>query len=133
MYGFTLHIGIIQVSMNSQDNTNIRDRLLAMRTAIESLADSREASSEVVELDQTRMGRLTRMDALQLQAMAKAGQARAKVEMAKIDAALKRLDQGSYGECLDCGEAIGQARLEANPTATRCVGCESAREEGKVE
>jgi len=108
----------------------MRDRLLAMRAAIESLADTREASSEVVELDQTRMGRLTRMDALQLQAMAKAGQARAKVELAKIDAALKRLDEGSYGECLDCAEAIGQARLEANPTATRCVGCESAKEEG---
>jgi DnaK suppressor protein len=108
----------------------MRDRLLAMRAAIESLADTREASSEVVELDQTRMGRLTRMDALQLQAMAKAGQARAKVELAKIDAALKRLDEGSYGECLDCGEAISGARLEANPMATRCVGCESAREEG---
>ncbi len=118
------------MDMNAKDDNNIRDRLLDMRAAIESLADSREASSETVELDQTRMGRLSRMDAMQLQAMAKAGQARAKLELARIDAALRRLEEGDYGECLDCGEAISKGRLEANPTATRCVDCAEARESG---
>lgn len=116
--------------MTSQDNTNTRDRLLAMRSAIESFADSPDGVGDVVELDPSRTGRLTRMDALQLQAMAKAGQARARLALAKIDAALKRLEGGTYGECLDCGEAIATARLEANPTATRCVRCEEAREVG---
>lgn len=119
---------IVQANMSGKDHSKIRDRLLEMRAAIESLADSREASSETVELDQTRMGRLSRMDAMQLQAMAKAGQARAKLELARIDAALRRLDEGSFGECLDCGEAISEGRLEANPTATRCVDCAEARE-----
>jgi DnaK suppressor protein len=68
------------------------------------------------------------MDAMQLQAMAKAGQARAKVELGRIDAALRRLEGGTYGECLDCGEAIAERRREANPTADRCVGCAEARE-----
>jgi DnaK suppressor protein len=110
--------------------TAIRERLLAMRAAIESLADSPDGVGDVVELDQARNGRLTRMDALQIQAMAKAGQARARLELAKIDAALQRLEEGSYGECLDCGEAIAEARLAANPTATWCIKCASKREEG---
>ncbi len=112
------------------DHADPRQRLLAMREAIEAVAESRADASEVVELDQARTGRLTRMDALQLQAMAKAGQARARVELARIDAALRRLDDGRYGDCLDCDEPIAAARLEANPTATRCVDCESAREQG---
>ena len=106
----------------------MRDRLLAMRAAIESLSESSDDVADVFELDQSRTGRLTRMDAMQVQAMAKAGQARAKVELAKIDAALRRLDDGTFGDCLDCDEAIAPARLEANPTAARCVGCEEARE-----
>jgi DnaK suppressor protein len=106
----------------------IRDRLLAMRAAIESLEESRRSSSEVVELDQTRTGRLSRIDALQLQAMAKAGQARSQQQLQRIEAALQRLERGTYGECLDCGEPIAPARLEANPTVSLCVSCASARE-----
>jgi DnaK suppressor protein len=87
---------------------DLRKRLLAMRSAIESMFDTPDNVDEVVELDQTRVGRLSRMDAMQLQAMAKAGQARAKVELGRIDAALRRLDGGTYGECLDCGEAIAE-------------------------
>jgi DnaK suppressor protein len=107
---------------------DLRKRLLAMRSAIESMFDTPDNVDEVVELDQTRVGRLSRMDAMQLQAMAKAGQARAKVELGRIDAALRRLEEGTYGECLDCGEAIAERRLDANPTADRCVGCAEARE-----
>ena len=112
------------------NSENTRQRLRTMRAAIEALSDSPDGVGDVVELDQARTGRLTRMDAMQLQAMAKAGQARARVELARIDAAIKRLDDGSYGECLDCGDAIAVGRLEANPTATRCIGCASEREEG---
>lgn len=114
--------------MSTDPSSVARQRLLKMRAAIEAAVHSHEESSEVVELDQTRTGRLTRMDALQGQAMAKAGQVRAKQELANIDAALRRLEEGSYGECLDCAEDIAAARLEANPVATLCVGCAEARE-----
>ena len=40
-----------------------------------------------------------------------------------IQAALARIEDGTYGECAGCGEDIGQARLEAVPEATRCVNC----------
>jgi RNA polymerase-binding protein DksA len=43
--------------------------------------------------------------------------------LASVDAALARLDDGTYGICTVCGEPIAPARLEARPTATTCVGC----------
>lgn len=49
-------------------------------------------------------------------------------EMRDIEAALKRLEEGSYVECTDCGGEIGLARLTVNPTARRCVGCQSVHE-----
>ncbi|WP_345802369.1 TraR/DksA C4-type zinc finger protein [Microbacterium sp. AZCO] len=44
-------------------------------------------------------------------------------ELTDIDAALTRIAEGTYGVCADCGRAIPAARLEARPTATRCVDC----------
>jgi DnaK suppressor protein len=46
----------------------------------------------------------------------------------KIDAALRRLEDGSYGDCFECGDEIAQARLRALPFAVRCKDCEEARE-----
>ncbi|MDZ7645462.1 MAG: TraR/DksA family transcriptional regulator [Woeseiaceae bacterium] len=114
--------------MKTDELERFRQRLEEMRAAIEALAESRRQSSEVVELDQTRTGRLSRMDALQLQAMAQAGQARSEQELRRIDAALARLQRGEFGECIDCGEDIPVGRLDANPAVTLCVGCASARE-----
>lgn len=48
--------------------------------------------------------------------------------VASIDAALERLADGSFGACIDCEEPVGPARLDADPAAARCVGCESLRE-----
>lgn len=49
-------------------------------------------------------------------------------EIAAIDAAMARIKQGTYGECQDCGVDIGQARLNANPVAMRCIQCQSKAE-----
>ena len=46
----------------------------------------------------------------------------------KIDAALRRLDEGTYGDCFECGDEISEARLRALPFAVRCKDCEEARE-----
>jgi DnaK suppressor protein len=46
----------------------------------------------------------------------------------KIDAALRRLDDGTYGDCFECGDEISEARLRALPFAVRCKDCEEARE-----
>jgi len=76
-----------------------------------------------VELDQQSVGRLSRMDALQVQAMAQALEARRQGRLLRIEAALQRLDTGDYGFCEECGENIPAKRLEIDPATERCVDC----------
>lgn len=80
-------------------------------------------ASATVELDQTRQGRLTRMDALQAQQMAAAASRRRRQRIQQIDAALRRVRDGEYGECLTCGDEIDPRRLAIDPTSTRCMPC----------
>ena len=79
----------------------------------------------VVELDQQAVGRLSRMDALQNQAMAQAQAARRRAQRQRIHAALDRIEDGAFGFCEDCGEDISDGRLELDPCVTRCVSCAS--------
>ena len=78
-----------------------------------------------VELDQQSVGRLSRMDALQLQSMAVAREDRRRHRRDVIAAALKRMDDDDYGYCLVCGEDIPYKRLMADPAVTRCIDCQS--------
>ena len=48
--------------------------------------------------------------------------------LTKIDAALRRLEDHTYGDCFECGDQISEARLRALPFAVRCKDCEEARE-----
>lgn len=105
------------------------DRARELRTRLASLSDSsdtRRAATETVELDQQRNGRLTRMDALQGQAMARATHARAELERRRIEAALERLSQGRYGICARCEENIAPGRLRADPATPLCIDCAEA-------
>lgn len=78
-----------------------------------------------VTLDQQSVGRLSRMDAMQRQAMAKATSLRRQNESKRLRAALRRLDLGEFGYCVECGEQIAPARLRFDPTATKCISCAS--------
>ncbi len=98
--------------------------LLADRKAdlIASVANASDSAAPV-ELDQQVQGRLSRMDALQGQAMAQATIQRRRVEIAQIDAALRRMEAGEFGYCVECGDDIAPKRLELNPAIARCVDC----------
>ena len=63
------------------------------------------------------------MDALQGQAMAQATVERRRMEIAQIDAAFRRLDEGEFGYCVECGDEIAGKRLELHPAIARCVEC----------
>ncbi|MQX35172.1 hypothetical protein GHC57_01425 [Roseospira navarrensis] len=76
------------------------------------------------------MGRLSRMDALQHQAMAQETERRRQVELKRIDAALERMKEGEYGLCVHCGESIATRRLEFDPAAPLCITCASAAKSG---
>lgn len=112
---------------DTPDIEHFRERLLKAREAILSSKDTREASTATVTLDQSSVGRLSRMDALQQQAMAQSTRQRAERELKRIEAALQRCDDGSYGYCLDCDEAINPRRLELDPSATLCIACAEER------
>ncbi len=97
--------------------------LMARRQALTATARTNKAATAVVELDQARIGRLSRMDALQSQAMSVEIKRRNERELVAIRAALTRLEDEEYGACLRCEEAIAIARLRASPVATLCIEC----------
>lgn len=105
------------------DTAFFREKLLARREEL--LAEDRMSAGDraPVTLDQDSVGRLSRIDAMQVQAMALAQARRRQTERSAIDAALRRLDEGEFGYCLKCGEDIAPARLEHNPAVTICIEC----------
>lgn len=111
--------------MNETEAAAFRARIQArLAEVVEEEACGKEGQA-VLALDQQMVGRLSRMDALQNQAMAQAQAGRRQQEAARLRAALQRLDAGDYGWCEDCGEPIRQGRLKIDLTATRCVSCAS--------
>lgn len=105
------------------DLAAVEARLRARREELLRLTAEHEEESAPVELDQARVGRLSRMDALQSQAMAAEVERRREAELARIDAALERIGQGEYGCCVACGEPIAPKRLELDPATPVCVSC----------
>ena len=76
-----------------------------------------------MELDQSRVGRLSRMDAMQAQQMALESARRRRQKISKVEGALRRIESGDYGYCFVCGEEMDAQRLAVDPTLTRCIGC----------
>lgn len=109
--------------MNEAELERFRLLLEARRAEITTLSSAASDKRKPVELDQQSVGRLSRQDALQQQAMANAQEARRAGELKKIDAALARLDAGEFGYCNECGEQIVARRLEIDPTLVCCIGC----------
>ena len=99
------------------------DRLVAELNQIAEDSTRTDADRKPVILDQQSVGRLSRMDALQGQAMAQAMQGRRDGRIRAILAAIERLEGGEFGWCDDCGEFIGAPRLDLDPTLMRCVAC----------
>jgi DnaK suppressor protein len=108
--------------------TAIQTRLLQIQQELQALKASGDEAAGVVELDQTSLGRLSRMDALQGQAMSKEAGRRRQLELQKIAGALRRIDSGDYGYCLSCGEPIARERLQFDPAASLCIACANNRE-----
>jgi len=82
-----------------------------------------EAALEPVLLDQTAVGRLSRIALLQNQGLTKNLAQREQVELALIQSALERMEQGSYGACVECRETVPFERLLVFPEAPTCAGC----------
>lgn len=93
------------------------------RKELVELEDMSEEDRKTVELDQQRVGRLSRMEAIQAQALAEEVQDRREHEIMRIDKALHDIEIGEYGHCMMCGEEIEVPRLELDPAITFCIEC----------
>jgi len=111
-----------------KDLSHIKQKLLHLRNELLEVEQSGNEAAQTVELDQSAIGRLSRMDALQSQAMAKDSQQRRMIQIQRIDSALQRIDNGDFGSCVRCEEDIDPKRLAVDPTTLLCIDCAKKRE-----
>lgn len=109
--------------MNDTELASFRTLIETRLAELAAEDDLGQSGQATVTLDQQAVGRLSRMDALQIQAMAKATGARRQAQRTRLLAALSRMEDGEYGFCEDCGEEIAPARLRLDPSAQLCVAC----------
>jgi DnaK suppressor protein len=95
---------------------------------IRTLSSSTVSDRAPVQLDQQSVGRLSRMDAIQGQALAQASDLRRKARVIALEAALSRFKEGEFGFCVDCGEPIALPRLRVDPATTLCIACAHSAE-----
>lgn len=105
------------------DEDAVRKILTKLKAELEAYSEISEEARATVTLDQQSVGRLSRMDALQGQAMAQASERQRRADIQKIAAALSRLEEGEYGFCVECGEEIAEMRLKVDPAAVFCIRC----------
>ena len=118
--------------LSDTDLSHFKTLLLSQKAALLDASETGEQAEEVVKLDQTRVGRLSRMDAMQAQAMSQETGRRRRQHLLDIGAALERIDAGDYGECFNCAELINPARLASDPAATLCIVCAEALEKQTI-
>jgi len=109
------------------ESDHFRATLLTLQRDLLALSSTGQESAQPVELDQTTVGRVSRMDALQQQAMAQSAQQRRLIQLQRIESALQRLENGKFGWCVRCGEEISRKRLDVDPTAPLCIAWADGR------
>lgn len=109
--------------MTDIDVPQLVARLAAEREAVEATIASLEEARRPVALDQTLQGRLSRMDAMGQQQIARSSEAHLRTELVRITAALQRHKSGRYGTCCRCGLPVEPGRLNADPATPFCLSC----------
>ena len=109
--------------MNEKDLYHYKSRLLALREELLEQKKSAKESTKAVSLDQSSVGRLSRMDAMQSQQMALAGNRRREIQLTRIKAALDRIEEEEFGFCASCDEEISRGRLDIDPANPFCIDC----------
>jgi DnaK suppressor protein len=102
--------------------------LKVMRDQLMQAIEDDQGQLEPVQLDQQSVGRVSRIDAIQQQEMAKALKQQQRQHLQQLIRALNELDKDDYGYCQHCGHAIAFARLKARPESEMCVKCQQNNE-----
>ncbi len=116
--------------LTTEQVLELEQRLIELQQELKQLLRTSEVGTHPVDLGQP-IGRLSRMDAMQQQNMAKASRRSHEIRLQQISAALCAIKEGEYGLCKGCVEPIGFGRLTARPETPFCVGCQSRREPGR--
>ena len=111
-----------------QGMNQYKEKLLSLKQSLLEAQETGDQAEQTVELDQSSVGRLSRMDAMQAQAMSIETGRRRRSKLRQIAGALQRIEADEYGYCQECGEDIASARLDFDPTAILCIRCASAKE-----
>lgn len=112
--------------LNEEQIRELTGDLKRLQRELEQSLEQSKASSEPVELDQAAVGRVSRMDAIQQQSMAKANRDALQLRARQVRAALTAIEVEEYGWCRRCDEPIGYPRLKAKPEAPFCLRCQDA-------
>lgn len=116
------------VTFSAEELKRFHDELVAAKEAAEAVLRQKAKSDSPIERSGSAIGRLSRMDAIQVQAMQEMGHRQLEVRLKQIEQALAAIEQGKYGICRGCKEPIGTKRLEAVPEAPFCVDCQEGFE-----
>lgn len=100
-------------------------RLIRSRNELQEQLEISEQSTQIVNLDQTAVGRVSRIDAMQQQSMALSAKSKAKAKLKKVALALMAIKNSDYGRCQQCEDDIGFPRLNVQPEASLCLDCQS--------
>jgi DnaK suppressor protein len=109
--------------LTPEQREELRTELLRIRAQLHRSMGISEQAARRVTLDQTSVGRLSRIDALQNQGITQGLQVREAARLAGVEEALARLDRGEYGRCPACGGAIPYERLLIFPETATCAAC----------
>jgi DnaK suppressor protein len=112
--------------MHPDNIIQFREQLIALKAELIVALAATENDIKPVALDQAAVGRVSKVDAMQIQQMALESSRRRERRLISVEQGLKRLDQQIYGICADCDEDINVRRLAIDPTAIRCIKCAQA-------
>ncbi|MEN8189605.1 MAG: TraR/DksA C4-type zinc finger protein [Thermodesulfobacteriota bacterium] len=115
---------------NDIDQESLRKRLEERLEVLKEELAAQKKDTAPRELDQACVGRLSRMDAMQQQAMGQAASRLLGQERERIRTALSRMDSEEYGYCILCDDEIAEKRLGFDPSLLTCIDCASAAEKG---
>lgn len=121
--------------MTQKNTASFQEQLLARRTSLlEQLASLRGGTMGRAEASADHFGRPEDSTAQVSteRELEFALDARESAELDQVDAALRRIDEGTYGQCIDCGVEIPAPRLQATPEAARCMACQEKAEQKKA-
>ena len=111
--------------LSNQQLAAIRKRLLQLEKNLSQQMEINRDAASIVALDQTSVGRVSRMGAIQQQSIALSTRRKTCLRLKRVQDALQALADNGYGFCEQCNELIAFERLLARPEANLCISCQN--------